>query len=99
MYFSFIKITLKGLYNILTHIAAFHIKIAAIFNNKIKLGVKGRAKTFAVLKDNITIAKNEYEPVLTMVQQSVKKVEALEKKLAITPSPYTPGRNSEWKEE
>lgn len=30
-------------------------------------------------KDNITIAKNEYEPVLMMVQQSVKKVEALEK--------------------
>ncbi|NIX64194.1 glycosyltransferase N-terminal domain-containing protein [Gaetbulibacter sp. S0825] len=58
MYFSFIEITLKGLYNILTHIAAFHIKIAAIFNNKIKLGVKGRAKTFAVLKDNITIADN-----------------------------------------
>ncbi|MCK0108558.1 3-deoxy-D-manno-octulosonic acid transferase [Flavobacteriaceae bacterium S0825] len=49
---------MKGLYNILTHIAAFHIKIAAIFNNKIKLGVKGRAKTFAVLKDNITIADN-----------------------------------------
>lgn len=50
-------------------------------------------------KDNIAIAKNEYKPVLTMVQQSVKKVEALEKKLAIAPSPYTPGRNSEWKEE
>jgi len=58
MYFSFIKITLKGLYNILTHIAAFHIKIAAVFNNKLKLGVKGRAKTFAILKDNITIEDN-----------------------------------------
>jgi len=54
MYFSFIEFTLKGLYNILTHIAAFHIKIAALFNKKLKLGVKGRAETFAVLKDNIT---------------------------------------------
>lgn len=58
MYFSFIEITLKGLYNILTHIAAFHIKIAAVFNNKLKLGVEGRAKTFAVLKENIAIEDN-----------------------------------------
>ena len=55
MYFSFIEYTLKRLYNILTHIAAFHIKIAALFNKKLKLGVKGRVETFEILKDNITI--------------------------------------------
>ena len=54
MYFSFIEITLKRLYNILTHIAAFHIKIAALFNNKLKLGVKGRAETFTILKRKIS---------------------------------------------
>ncbi len=53
MYFSFIEFTLKRLYNILTHIAAFHIKIAALFNYKLKLGVKGRAETFTVLKAKI----------------------------------------------
>ncbi len=53
MYFSFIEFTLKNLYNILTHIAAFHIKIAALFNRKLKLGVKGRANTFTILKNNI----------------------------------------------
>ena len=54
MYFSFIKITLKRLYNILTHIATFHIKIAALFNNKLQLGVKGRAETFSALKNKIS---------------------------------------------
>ncbi|WP_347922898.1 glycosyltransferase N-terminal domain-containing protein [Pontimicrobium sp. SW4] len=45
---------MKRLYNILTHIAAFHIKIAAIFNNKLKLGVQGRDETFSVLKNKIS---------------------------------------------
>ncbi|TJY36926.1 3-deoxy-D-manno-octulosonic acid transferase [Pontimicrobium aquaticum] len=45
---------MKRLYNILTHIAAFLIKIAALFNKKLKLGVKGRAKTFSVLKSEIS---------------------------------------------
>jgi len=53
MYFSFIEFTLKRLYNILTHIAAFYIKIGALFNYKLKLGVKGRAETFTVLKAKI----------------------------------------------
>lgn len=48
--------------------------------------------------ENIKIAKDEYEPVLTIIQESVGKVEALEKKLALTPSPYTPGRDENWKE-
>jgi len=54
MYFSFIEFTLKRLYNIITHIAAFHIKIAAQFNAKLKLGVKGRAETFTILKTKIS---------------------------------------------
>lgn len=54
MYFSFKEITVLPLYNILTHIANFHLKIAALFNQKLKLGVNGRAKTIALLKANIS---------------------------------------------
>lgn len=45
---------MKSLYNILTYIASFYLKILAQFNTKIKLGVKGRAKTFEVLKSTIS---------------------------------------------
>ena len=54
MYFSSKEKTLKSIYNILTHIAGFHLKIIAQFNQKLKLGVKGRAETFNVLKTNIS---------------------------------------------
>lgn len=54
MYFSFKEITLLSLYNILTHIANFHIKIIALFNQKLKLGVIGRAETISTLKSNIS---------------------------------------------
>ena len=54
MYFSPKEKTLKSIYNILTYIADFHIKIIAQFNPKLKLGVKGRAETFNVLKANIS---------------------------------------------
>ncbi len=37
---------MKSLYNILTYIAAFHLKIIARFNAKLMLGVTGRAETF-----------------------------------------------------
>jgi len=47
---------LKSLYNILTYIAAFHIKIIAQFNTKLQLGVKGRAETFNLLSANISTA-------------------------------------------
>ncbi len=41
------------LYNIITYIASFLIKIVAIFNTKIKLGVKGRKQTFITLENAI----------------------------------------------
>jgi 3-deoxy-D-manno-octulosonic-acid transferase len=45
---------LKILYNILTYITAFHLKLIALFNTKLKLGVKGRANTFHILKSAIS---------------------------------------------
>ena len=49
---------MKSLYNILTYIASFHLKIIALFNAKLNLGVKGRAKTFNILKSTISIKDN-----------------------------------------
>ena len=45
------------LYNIITHIAGFFLKIIALINSKIKLGVVGRKQTFKALKN--TINKND----------------------------------------
>lgn len=50
-------------------------------------------------KSNIKIATEEYAVVLKAVQEYAKAVENLEQKLANSPSPYTPGRGSEWKED
>jgi 3-deoxy-D-manno-octulosonic-acid transferase len=46
---------LNLLYNILTYIASFLIKIIAHFNPKLNLGVKGRSKTFGKLKTAISL--------------------------------------------
>jgi 3-deoxy-D-manno-octulosonic-acid transferase len=54
MYFSFKENVLRTLYNILTYVANFHLKIIALFNAKLKLGVRGRAQTFETLKKSIT---------------------------------------------
>jgi 3-deoxy-D-manno-octulosonic-acid transferase len=54
VYFSSKEKTLKSLYNILTYIVFFHVKIIAHFNPKLNLGVKGRAKTFGKLKTAIS---------------------------------------------
>ena len=54
MYFSSKEYKLKSLYNILTYIVGFHLKIIALFNKKIDLGVKGRANTFKILKAKIS---------------------------------------------
>jgi 3-deoxy-D-manno-octulosonic-acid transferase len=48
------------LYDLGLYIAQFHLKIIALFNQKIKLGVVGRAKTFKILKDSI----HKNDPVL-----------------------------------
>lgn len=54
MYFSFKEITLRKLYNILTHIADFNIQLAGNFNHKLQLGVQGRKQTFSVLERHIS---------------------------------------------
>ena len=41
------------LYNIITYIASFLIKLVALFNLKIKLGVEGRKQTFEILDNAI----------------------------------------------
>ncbi len=46
---------MRLLYNIGIYIANFHLKIIAFFNNKIKLGIEGRAKTFETLDRNLSI--------------------------------------------
>ena len=45
--------TLNILYNIGIYIASFHLKIIALFNHKIKLGVDGRSETFKKLREHI----------------------------------------------
>jgi 3-deoxy-D-manno-octulosonic-acid transferase len=50
MYFSFKLFSLKHFYNILTHIAEFHLNIISLFNEKLKLGVKGRKASFGLLE-------------------------------------------------
>ena len=41
-------------YNILTYIAAFHVKLIAFFNAKMKLGVRGRSETLEILKNKLS---------------------------------------------
>lgn len=53
MYFSFKQRILYIVYNILTYILDFLLKIIGLFNAKINLGVKGRAKSLEILRSNI----------------------------------------------
>ncbi len=53
MYFSKKENYLRFLYTIGIYVAEFHLKILAIFNRKLKLGVEGRAHTFRVLQNSI----------------------------------------------
>ncbi|MCB0462338.1 MAG: 3-deoxy-D-manno-octulosonic acid transferase [Flavobacteriaceae bacterium] len=54
MYFSFKLLSLKHFYNILTHIAGFHLTLIGLFNEKLKLGVKGRKASFGLLESKLT---------------------------------------------
>lgn len=54
MYFSIKEIKLGLIYNLGIYIAHFALKCVALFNNKIKLGVKGRSETFNILKNGLT---------------------------------------------
>ena len=53
MYFSSKYRPVLFLYNILTYVADFHLRIIALFNEKIALGVRGRSRTFKQLKIHI----------------------------------------------
>ena len=53
MYFSTNNEVLRFTYNIIILIANLGLKFVANFNQKIALGVKGRSKTFSILKQNI----------------------------------------------
>lgn len=53
MYFSFKLFSLKHFYNILTHIAGFHLNLIGLFNEKLKLGVKGRKASFGLLESKL----------------------------------------------
>ncbi|MEP3207884.1 MAG: glycosyltransferase N-terminal domain-containing protein [Maribacter sp.] len=48
---------MKFIYNLIAHIAWFHLKIAALFSSKMKLFVHGRKETFAILEK--AISKND----------------------------------------
>jgi 3-deoxy-D-manno-octulosonic-acid transferase len=83
MYFSFKLFTLKQFYNILTHIAGFHLNIMGLFNEKLKLGVKGRKASFGLLESKLSAndqtlwfhcaSLGEYEQGLPVFEQ-VKKM-------------------------
>ena len=45
---------MRFIYNIGIRLTSFSLKLVALFNNKIKLGVDGRNNTFNLLKKNIT---------------------------------------------
>jgi len=85
VYFSFKEKTLRILYNIITYLAVFLLKIVGIFNAKIRLGVNGRTRAFKDLKVEITnkdkvvwfhcASLGEYEQGLPVFQE-VKKLYA-----------------------
>lgn len=53
MYFSKKQTVVRFLYNIGIYIANSLLKISALFNHKLKLGVEGRANTFGVLERSV----------------------------------------------
>ncbi|MBT8271908.1 MAG: 3-deoxy-D-manno-octulosonic acid transferase, partial [Bacteroidia bacterium] len=53
MYFSLKELLLRNLYDILTYIVDFHLRLIALFNRKLALGVKGRKITFEKIKGYI----------------------------------------------
>ncbi|AJA68960.1 3-deoxy-D-manno-octulosonic acid transferase [Myroides odoratimimus] len=71
------------LYNILTYISIFFIRIIALFNKKLGLFVAGRKQSFQILKDNIlstdkvfwihVASLGEYEQGLPVMEQLKQK--------------------------
>ncbi|MBT8269536.1 MAG: 3-deoxy-D-manno-octulosonic acid transferase [Bacteroidia bacterium] len=44
---------MRNAYNILTYIVDFHLRLIALFNRKISLGVQGRKHSFKIIKEHI----------------------------------------------
>lgn len=49
--------------------------------------------------NNIKIATEEFKPVLAQLNKTVAEINTLQKKLDTYKTPYTPGRDGNWKEE
>lgn len=99
------KFNLILLYNVITHIASFLIKIVALFNTKIKLGVEGRKQTFKILGNAINevdktiwlhcASLGEYEQGLPVFEE-IKKLYQTHKIVLsfFSPSGYEIRKNS-----
>lgn len=97
---------MKPLYNITLYIAGIILKILAFFNNKIKLGVEGRSKTFKILEVHLSkhdqtfwfhcASLGEYEQGLPIFKQL--RAENPHHKIVLTffsPSGYEIRKNTE----
>lgn len=97
---------MKPLYNITLYIAGIILKIFAFFNNKIKLGVDGRSKTFKILEVHLSkhdqtfwfhcASLGEYEQGLPIFKQL--RAENPHHKIVLTffsPSGYEIRKNTE----
>lgn len=97
---------MKPLYNITLYIAGIILKILAFFNNKIKLGVDGRSKTFKILEEHLSkhdqtfwfhcASLGEYEQGLPIFKQL--RAENPHHKIVLTffsPSGYEIRKNTE----
>ena len=106
MYFSTKEKTLIFVYNILVHIAGALLKVIALFNSKIRLGVKGRINSFKVLQSKLTesdliiwfhcASLGEYEQGLPVFEE-IKKIYP-KHKIVLTffsPSGYEIRKNTE----
>ena len=70
-------------YNILIHIANFHLQIAQFFSKKLQLFVQGRKKTFGIISENVTVQDRSiwfHCASLGEYEQGVPIMEALKKK-------------------
>lgn len=71
------------LYNILIHIANFHLQIAQFFSSKLRLFVKGRKETFGIISENLSPQDRSiwfHCASLGEYEQGVPIMEALQKK-------------------
>ena len=105
MYFSIKDFNLIYFYNIVTFLASYILKIVALFNHKIKLGVEGRNQTFKLLSSTLNTTNKtiwfhcaslgEYEQGLPVFEE-IKKLYPKHKIVLsfFSPSGYEIRKNS-----